>query len=38
MSNYHADLNKQGLRGYLEFVKANHPNQLLCIAEPVKSK
>ncbi len=38
MSNYQSELDKQGLRGFLEFVEANHPDQLLRIREPVKAE
>lgn len=38
MSNYQSELDKQGMRGFLEFVEANHPDQLLRIREPVKAE
>ncbi len=38
MSNFHAELDKQGLRGFLGFVEENHPDQLLRLTEPVRSE
>ena len=38
MSNFHAELDKQGLRGFLGFVQENHPDQLLRLTEPVRSE
>jgi len=37
MSNYRAELDKQGLRGFLNFVETNHPSQILRLTEPVQS-
>lgn len=37
MSNFEHELDKQGLRGFLEFVETEHPDQLLRISELVKS-
>lgn len=37
MPNYRAELDKQGLRGFLDFVETNHPSQLLRLTEPVQS-
>lgn len=37
MSNLEHVLDKQGLRGFLEFVETEHPDQLLRISELVKS-
>ncbi len=38
MSNYQSELDKQGLRGFLDFVETHHPYQLLRIKEPVKTE
>ena len=38
MSNDQSELDKQGLRGFLEFVEADHPDQLLRIREPVRTE
>ena len=38
MSNDQSELDKQGLRGFLEFVEVNHPDQLLRIRESVKTE
>ena len=38
MSNFHAELDKQGLRGFLGFVGEKHPDQLLRLTEPVRSE
>jgi 2,5-furandicarboxylate decarboxylase 1 len=38
MSNYQSELDKQGLRGFLEFVERDFPDQLLRINEPVKTE
>jgi UbiD family decarboxylase len=37
MLNFEHELDKQGLRGFLEFVETEHPDQLLRISELVKS-
>ena len=37
MPNYRVELDKQGLRGFLNFVETNHPSQLLRLTEPVQS-
>ncbi len=38
MSNYQSELDKQGLRGFLEFIERDFPDQLLRINEPVKTE
>ncbi len=38
MADRNADLDKQGLRGFLDFVAREHPDQLLRIGEPVNSR
>ena len=36
MSNYQSELDRQGLRGFLEFIEREFPDQLLRIGEPVQ--